>query len=68
MENSILFRGVKIGKGSVVKNCILMQNTIVGDKCELNYVLSDKNVKVGDYRSLCGTSDYPVFVNKDAIV
>lgn len=68
VENSILFRGVKVGKGSVVKNCILMQNTIVGDKCELNYVLSDKNVKVGDYRSLCGTSDYPVFVNKDSIV
>lgn len=66
VENSVLFRGVKVGKGSVVKNCILMQDTEVGDKCELNYVLADKNVKVGDYRSLGGTVDYPVFINKGA--
>ena len=68
VENSVLFRGVKVGKGAVVKNCILMQNTEVGDKCELNYVIADKNVKVGNYRSLCGTVDYPVFINKDSVV
>ncbi len=68
VENSVLFRGVKIGKGAVVKNCILMQDTEVGDKCELNYVISDKNVKIGDYRSICGTVDYPVFINKGSVV
>lgn len=68
VENSVLFRGVKVGKGAVVKNCILMQDTEVGDKCELNYVVADKNVKVGNYRSLCGTIDYPIFVNKGSIV
>ncbi|MGN0657288.1 MAG: glucose-1-phosphate adenylyltransferase subunit GlgD [Ruminiclostridium sp.] len=68
VENSVLFRGVKIGKGAVVKNCILMQDTVVGDKCELNYVIADKNVKVGNYKSFGGTIDYPVFINKDAIV
>ncbi len=68
VENSVLFRGVKVGKGAVIKNCILMQDTEVGDKCELNYVLADKNVKVGNYRSLCGTVDYPVFVNKSSAV
>ena len=68
VENSVLFRGVKVGKGAVVKNCILMQDTVVGDKCELNYVISDKNVKIGDYRSTCGTVDYPVFINKNSVV
>lgn len=68
VENSVLFRGVKVGKGAVVKNCILMQDTVVGDKCELNYVISDKNVKIGDYRSICGTVDYPVFINKNSVV
>ncbi len=68
VENSVLFRGVKVGKGAVIKNCILMQDTEVGDKCELNYVIADKNVKVGNYRSLCGTVDYPVFVNKNSAV
>lgn len=68
VENSILFRGVKVGKGAVVKNCILMQDTEVGEKCELNYVIADKNVVIGNYRSIGGTVDYPVFVNKDATV
>ncbi len=68
VENSVLFRGVKVGKGAVVKNCILMQNTEVGDKCELNYVIADKNVVVGNYRSIGGTIDYPVFVNKGSNV
>ena len=68
VENSVLFRGVKIGKGAVVKNCILMQDTTVGEKCELNYVISDKNVVVGNYRSVGGTIDYPVFINKGATV
>ena len=27
--NSVLFRGVKVGKGTVVKNSILMQDTMV---------------------------------------
>jgi len=68
VENCVLFRGTKIGKGAMVKNCILMQDTIVGDKCELNYVISDKNVNVGGYRSLFGTEDYPVFVSKGSSV
>ncbi len=68
VENSVLFRGVKVGKGAVVKNCILMQNTEVGDKCELNYVIADKNVVIGDYRSIGGTIDYPVFINKGSNV
>lgn len=68
VENSVLFRGVKIGKGAVVRNCILMQDTVVGEKCEMNYVISDKNVIVGNYRSIGGTSDYPIFVGKGASV
>ncbi len=68
VENCVVFRGVKIGKGAVVKNSILMQDTVVGDKCELNYTITDKNVVVGNFRSLCGTQDYPVFVGKGANV
>jgi glucose-1-phosphate adenylyltransferase len=68
VTNSILFRGVKIGKGAVVRNCILMQDTDVGDKAELQYIITDKNVKVGNYRTLVGTGDYPVYVSKGSNV
>ena len=68
VENSVLFRGVKIGKNAVVKNCILMQDTVVGDKCEMDYVITDKDVTIGSYRSIGGTESYPVFVGKGASV
>lgn len=68
VENCVLFRGVKIGKGAKVKNCIIMQDSEVGEKAELNYVITDKNVVIHNYRSLAGTETYPVFVNKNAAV
>ncbi|MCL1823611.1 MAG: glucose-1-phosphate adenylyltransferase subunit GlgD [Oscillospiraceae bacterium] len=68
VENCLLFRGVQVGKGAMLKNCIIMQDTVIGDKSEMNYVITDKDVKVGAYRSLFGTEDYPVFVGKAASV
>ncbi len=68
VENSVLFRGVKIGKNAVVRNCILMQDTQVGEKCEMNYVITDKDVLIGNYRSIGGTETYPIFVGKRASV
>lgn len=64
----MLFRGVKVGKNAVVKNCILMQDTVVGEKCEMNYVITDKDVMIGNYRSIGGTETYPIFVGKGASV
>ena len=64
VENSIIFRGVKIGRGSVVRNCILMQDTVVGENTELNCVVSDKNVLVKDDRKLSGHESMPFFISK----
>lgn len=68
VENSILFRGVKVGKGAVVKNSILMQDTVIGQKCDINYVVTDKKVNIGNYRLLTGSQFYPLFVGKGATI
>lgn len=68
VENSILFRGVKIGKGSVVRNCVLMQSTSVADGVTLDYVCADKNVHIGAGRTLSGTDSYTVYVRKGSEV
>lgn len=68
VENCILFRGVKIGKGTVVKNCILMTDNIVGDNCDLNYVISDKNSVIRDNRKLSGCEIQPYFINKGSLI
>lgn len=68
VENSVLFRGVKVGKGAKVKNCILMQGTVVGDNAELSYLITDKNVSICENRILTSSPQYPMYVGKGASV
>ena len=45
VENSILFRGVTVGKGAVVKNSIIMQSCVLGDgACIENAIIDRSNV------------------------
>ncbi|MCI8734189.1 MAG: glucose-1-phosphate adenylyltransferase subunit GlgD [Clostridia bacterium] len=68
VENCILFRGVKIGKGTVIKNCILMTDNLVGENCNLAYVVSDKNSVIRDNRVLAGCEIQPYFINKGSLI
>lgn len=68
VENSILFRGVHVGKGTVVKNCILLQDTYVGDRADLNCVVTDKNAVVKHERRLSGYNTRPFFIGKGEMV
>lgn len=68
VENSVLFRGVKVGKGAKVKNCILMHGTVVGDNAELNYLITDKNVSICENHILTSSPQYPMYVGKGASV
>ena len=68
VENSVLFRGVKVGKGAKVKNCILMQGTVDGDNAELNYLITDKNVSICENHILTSSPQYPMYVGKGASV
>jgi glucose-1-phosphate adenylyltransferase len=65
VENSILFRGVKVAKGAVVKDCVLMQSTSVGSKCNLTSVITDKNVEISDEKVLTGSETYPLYIGKN---
>ena len=68
VENSILFRGVKVNKNAVVRNSILMQDTLCGDRVELNCVITDKNVVIRDGRVLSGHATLPFVIEKNEIV
>ncbi len=68
VENSILFRGVKVGKGTVIKNCIIMSENIVGENCNLAYVISDKDSVIRDNRLLAGCELKPYFINKGSMI
>ena len=64
VENSVIFRGVKVGKGAKVKNCVLMQGTIVGENANLDCVITDKNVIIRNSRTLTGCDTYPIVIGK----
>ncbi len=68
VENSILFRGVRVEKGAVVKNCILMTDDIVGGNCDLAYVIADKEAVIRDGRVLKGCELQPYFINKGSLI
>ena len=68
VENSILFRGVKVGKGAKVKNCILMQDTVVEAGASVEYTITDKNVTITEGKDLKGTDSFPIFIAKSQIV
>lgn len=68
VENSILFRGVKVSAGSVVKNCIIMQGTVIEPNASLAWIISDKNVIVRDNRVLSADESYPFYIAKGKMV
>ena len=64
IENSILFRGVKVGKGAKVKNCILMQDTVIEPGVDVEYAIADKQVTITAGKQLKGTDTFPVYIAK----
>ena len=68
VENSILFRGVKVGKGSVIRNSVIMQKTVIGSGVQLDCVITDKNAVISDRRHLAGCAELPYFVGKGVML
>ena len=68
VEDSILFRGVKIAKGAKVKNCVLMQGTVIEAGADIEYVITDKNVTITADKELKGTDSFPIYVAKHQVV
>ena len=45
--NSVIGCGVTIGKGTVVRDSIIMNQTVIGEDCELNKAIVAENVQIG---------------------
>jgi len=62
--NSVIFRGVHIGRGAVVKNSVLFHGTTVSDNAELNCIVTDKDVFISKGVKLSGNNNMPFYVQK----
>ena len=62
--NSVLFRGVYVGRGATVKDSVLFHGTYVDKNAELNCIVTDKDVHITDGVKLSGSENMPFYVQK----
>lgn len=67
VENSIIFRRVKIHKDAEVKNCIIMQNCEIKAGAKLTNIIIDKNITIEEGKELKGDADIPLVVERKTI-
>ena len=65
VENSILFRKVKIGRGAVIRNSILMPKVEIDEDVILDRVILDKGVHIHKGTRLVSDSEDPIIIPKN---
>jgi len=67
-KNSVLFRQVTLEAGAEVENCVIMNDTVVGENSLLKYVILDKDVVVRPGSKLIGTPANPIIIRRGEVV
>jgi glucose-1-phosphate adenylyltransferase len=62
--NCVLSRAVRVEKGAVLKNSIIMQDSVIETGVELDYVVFDKEVHITKGRKLLGQKSFPLAIAK----
>ncbi|MGL5694412.1 MAG: glucose-1-phosphate adenylyltransferase subunit GlgD [Peptostreptococcaceae bacterium] len=65
VENSIIFRKVHVGKNTVIKDSVIMQNCSIESDVVLNNIILDKNVSISEGKELRGDENYPMVIEKN---
>ena len=68
VENSVLFRGVHVKPGAVVKNSIVMQDAVIYSGVELENCILDKQTTIRENVRLIAPRAYPIVVAKNLTI
>ena len=68
LEDCVLFRGVRIGKGVKLRNCVILQDAVVESCADLRYVIADKDAVVRANSFLVGSENLPIIIPKGETV
>ena len=68
LENCVVFRGVRVEPGAVIRDSILMQGTQVLRNANVRRAITDKNVVINPDRTLTGQPSCPAIVSKGKAV
>ena len=66
--NSVLFRGVKVAKGAVVKNSIVMQDAQIQEGAEIDHCILDKQSVIRRNGRLIAPAAYPIVIAKNVVI
>lgn len=64
VENCIISRRVHVNKGAYLKDCILLQNCIIGPNAKLINVISEKGAYIPKGEELRGGRNFPLVIEK----
>ena len=65
VENSIIFRDCRVERDAVVKNCVLMPGTFIGEGAAVSYCIADKAASVRPGKTISGADTFPVYIGKE---
>lgn len=68
VKDSILFRGVRVGRGAKIRSSVIMQNSEIQENAILENVILDKEVIIRRGKMLIGQYNYPVVIRKGAVI
>ena len=68
VENSIVSRNVRIEKGAVVKDCVLMDGCIVRSGACLENVIADKKCEITSGTVFRGTAEHPIVLPRAQVI
>ena len=64
VENSVIFRNVKVAPGAVIRNSVVMEDCVLEEQAELEQVITDKEVTITQGKRLRGAVNFPVMIGK----
>ena len=68
VENCIIFGNVSVAPGAVLKDCIVMNDTVIEADTNLKHVVADKMVTITAGTNLCGNAKLPLIIPKTATI
>ena len=68
VENSVLFRGVKVAPNAHIKNCIIMQDGQVQEGAYIENCILDKQTVIKRNSKLIGPEAYPIVIAKNVVI
>ncbi|MCL2170370.1 MAG: glucose-1-phosphate adenylyltransferase subunit GlgD, partial [Defluviitaleaceae bacterium] len=68
VEDSVLFRGVRIMERAFVSNSIVMEGCEIGNDCVIEYAILDKEVVLTNGITVRGTAENPRIIPKGSVI